>query len=125
MDVRELRMGNFVQNYYIKRPYRIDADGIKHCDELNKMTEFQNSSYTPIPLTEEWLIDFGFKEVKPKEGVLMAFKKDSIRIEISHSGNFYYKNKSLPYVHLLQNVYYFNELTGEELTLKNKENEKL
>ena len=72
----------------------------------------------PIELTIGSLIKFGFKEVKARGGISSAYKLDGIRIECSNSSNLYWKNKSVPYIHLLQNIYYFNTLTGEDLKLR-------
>ncbi len=72
----------------------------------------------PIPITEEWLLRFGFEQ----EYGIMSFVKDdrsSIKITYETLADFYrlypytYKIK---YVHQLQNLYH--ALTGEELTLK-------
>ena len=65
--------------------------------------------YTPIPLTEEWLVKFGFVKNIDCEGYnlnglifLNGYLTDSQR-------------KPLQYVHQLQNLYFC--LTGEELSL--------
>lgn len=68
--------------------------------------------FDPIILTKEYLLRFGFQEVKPRVGVHNAFAKNGIRINQSNSNNFYYKNRYL-YVHQLQNLYY--ALRGAEL----------
>ena len=78
----------------------------------------------PIPLTEEWLIRFGFEvsEIKREFG--------HKTIAWTHTGKYaltvYFKNGILSvrfwqgnekrYVHQLQNLYF--ALTGEELTIK-------
>jgi hypothetical protein len=74
----------------------------------------------PIPLTEEWLLKFGFSKkvdyLLQKRGFSICFEKhgdifecflESIGIEIE-------------YVHQLQNLYF--ALTNEELILTNQPN---
>jgi len=41
------------------------------------------------------------------------------KMAFNNSGNFYWKNKSVRCVHTLQNIYFFNELTGGELQITN------
>jgi hypothetical protein len=87
----------------------------------------------PIPLTEKWLLDFGFIKSKDNYGNTYHIL-DSNGFEciftISHwnrvdkSSKWYnkwntkglLKGNRLQYVHQLQNLYF--ALTGEELTLK-------
>jgi hypothetical protein len=79
----------------------------------------------PIPLTEEWLLRFGFDNWFGKEYILsnghfycvFKFYKNG-RIDTYFCGqNERFKNKDtrfIKYVHQLQNLYF--ALTGEELT---------
>jgi len=67
----------------------------------------------PIPLTEEWLMNFGFKQWGDK----YTFGLKGINIH--HRKRGFVLRKSIPiirYVHQLQNLYF--ALTGEELTIK-------
>lgn len=80
---------------------------------LSNQEQF-NRVHKPIRLTEDWLLRFGFEEVKPRSGVQKSFIKNGIRINLSNSGNFYFKELPVK-VHTLQNIFYFN--TGNELTL--------
>ena len=70
----------------------------------------------PIQLTKEVLLRCGAKEVQAKRGVLKEFVLKTVRIEMSNSGNFYYKHSKtdLQYLHRLQNL--FHSLRNEELT---------
>lgn len=70
----------------------------------------------PIYLSVDYLISVGFKEVKARRGVAAAYKKGSIRINRSNSGNFYFGKTSIPYVHRLENLYY--DIECEELIIK-------
>ena len=71
----------------------------------------------PIPLTEDWLIRFGF-ELLPWGWVKKSDTGTSLRITTHHyfarEGNSSIKIES---IHQLQNLYF--ALTGTELTLKN------
>ncbi len=122
MKATELRIGNLVNNN--NKPVEIRA---KHILGIN------NNAYEfvePIPLTEEWLVKFGFEKYweEIKEGEFKGFKsdehfyKDWIRFYNSND-NFYqlksitgYVPITIQYVHQLQNLYF--ALTGEELTIK-------
>jgi hypothetical protein len=113
MKAEELRIGNLVYKYY---PSGIEIEAV---NEINSY--FVNgigiSAIEPIPLTEEWLLKFGFE----KEGGW--FKKK--RLLLFNIRNMYFTTPSkdivsvdVTTVHQLQNLYF--ALTGEELTLKNQ-----
>ena len=90
---------------------------------------FKLEYLNPIPLTEEWLLKFGFTE-RSFKGYNRKFYKtvNNILFVIPFcisfdSINYYYPVDeeyqifiNLKYVHQLQNLYF--SLTGEELTLK-------
>jgi hypothetical protein len=75
----------------------------------------------PIPLTEEWLVKFGFQnddddwliDIDDRNCIHINLKKKRTLLE-SYDGLLTVKN--IEYVHFLQNLYF--ALTGEELTLK-------
>lgn len=115
MKASELRIGNLV-----KVPTTDGSDVFtqiepsNYCHEWN--SEISIESYNPIPLTEEWLVKFGF--VKTED----IFKNIYHSIEKFQMENINYfvgiTETKLLYVHQLQNLYF--ALTGEELTLKEK-----
>jgi hypothetical protein len=83
-------------------------------------------SLKPIPLTEEWLLKFGFKkdtkydwELKVN-GVLFYGMCDDSQPINTGIGILNLPNSiiNIKHVHQLQNLYF--ALTGEELTIKNK-----
>ena len=111
----ELRIGNLfnydpkIKNFPLK-PTSIDIDDIRLCQEGQwEWHQF----YTPIPITEEWLLKFGFEKTS-----LGHFKKQGIILLVE---DFYYicllGNTSviIKYVHQLQNLYF--ALTQKELTI--------
>ena len=70
--------------------------------------------FEPIPLTEEWLLKFGFE--KTKYGFVKMTEIACLRIweeDVTYSGTLI---ENIEHVHQLQNLYF--ALTGEELTLK-------
>jgi hypothetical protein len=132
IQANELRVGNIVDlykgviHYRTTYVYSISIEGIN--DEYGNSTAFfnaeDNSEYAvkPIPLTEEWLLRFGFKEEERsayydnshrflKDDFLYDLKDGSLTIAFSmDEGNLAVK---APYVHQLQNLYF--ALTGKEL----------
>ncbi len=105
MKPEELRIGNWLQDFYLKKPYQVTANGISSFEKVVKDGRYQATAWLAIPLTEEWviklnLIDKNFKTLFywTKEGWYFKFYEGDIKIE---------------YVHQLQNLYF--ALTGEEL----------
>jgi hypothetical protein len=130
MNAKELRLGNFVfDNENI--PMQIaKLETEKYTDwnsgnTVNAILEKDGQYYESdimnyIPLTEQWLIDFGFKEEIKLGNVISSynvFKLEDFTYNSNHG--WWYMNISLKnqpkYVHQLQNLYF--ALCGEELTL--------
>ena len=116
MEARELRIGNYIYDNEVglKGEFRVCAGDIKTIDDNQK--EFD---YSALPLTEEWLLKFGFTEYGEwfsndwfynGLNVSLKHKKTTIgnreETEIEHT----------KHVHQLQNLYF--ALTGEELIIK-------
>ena len=111
----ELRIGNLVGvswNNIFSTVIEITTDDVKLKDGFATYNQLQ-----PIPLTEEWLLKFGF-ERQPwglvKGGLLfkdnIKYPCEELTLEI---GNGF--RVTVQYVHQLQNLYF--ALTGEELLL--------
>ena len=64
MKANELRIGNKVQACLTREVVEIDWLALKHLEDGNiQVAGYDNSCvYKPIPLTEEWLLKFGFKK---------------------------------------------------------------
>jgi hypothetical protein len=115
MKASELRLNNYVLEDGQVVLLSTNYDLFKCLVNVDRGIGFE-----PILLTEEWLLKFGAKELNAKRGVLKEFVLKTVRIEMSNSGNFYYKNSKLilESAHQLQNLYF--ALTNKELTFKSE-----
>lgn len=109
MEANELRVGNLVK--WAKGVYLNDGETTEILNVISNETDF----YEPIPITEEWLLKFGFIYIDIGEYILMDI---SIDFEYTDEGEFYFllDNKvlcTIKYVHQLQNIYFF--ITNNEL----------
>jgi hypothetical protein len=109
MKANELRIGNFIYN---------DRNEIFKVNWITEIIESRQS--TAIPLTEEWLLKFGFEKLS----------NGWLRLHICNDWSYLYWDRlaglelsvnkqgihfsHIKYVHQLQNLYF--ALTGEELT---------
>jgi hypothetical protein len=112
MRANELRIGNWVKSKTHNVEYKVTL-----------IEEDYDYSHTePIPLTEEWLVKFGFKN----RG-LRTTEQRPFFLFTNNGKGFTYRDgyisfvgvtveKPIMHVHTLQNLYF--ALTGEELTLK-------
>ena len=124
MEASELRIGNY---YAIA-----ENDGIKY-KQIKYLVESESDFFSngdnitqaakPIPLTEEWLLKFGFEKIG---GYLWDCKKlgENRFLNNPFSPTHFEVRGFIPkshiqYVHQLQNLYF--ALTGEELTIKRYE----
>ena len=136
LTAQELRIGNLVQivkywkdfydeNYFIPKEINLD--------DLRAINNFKDIA-KPIPLTDEWLLKFGFEinddlgdEIyyqipEEKNGYGICFDHNDITF-YKYYGNgaenvhtLIYDEKHLQSVHQLQNLYF--SLTNTELKLK-------
>lgn len=105
MKKSELIIGNCVYDNDGSLVIIHDGFGIDHA-----------AQFEPIPLTEEWLLKFGF-EKNTGDYFLGCFSMRIVGKEmiwfVCNDGDF---SQQVKYVHQLQNLVY--ALTGEELTIK-------
>ncbi len=126
MKSTELRIGNWV----------LHKDVIQFVESINDtdsgvaiccLSEHDNGcvNIKPIPLTEEWLVKFGFRELTDGKNTLFIKRQHKdFEVMQSASGNNYWVEfngvRCYPFtgmkVNQLQNLYF--ALTGEELTIK-------
>ena len=119
MKASDLRIGNYLEEHgdYVKVGFR----SFQYMKENEKLFF---SYVKPIPLKEEWLERFGLRRFEGWDNMrFWFFEKDMNnheRFEILETKQGYElpSGKICEHVHTLQNAYYFHELTGEELTIK-------
>jgi hypothetical protein len=120
MKASELRIGNLVNDYQFKKPLKVTIGVL---EEIENGMDF----YEPIPLTEEWLVKFGFEEYdRMGDNIFFAFKKEDnfkfnlhlffLELSVSFYGLNWERAIKLKYVHQLQNLYF--AITGEELSIE-------
>lgn len=107
MDSKELRLGNLFQDKYTKQVIEVM--------ELSKEKILFSGNFKgkwqaePIPLTEEWLLKFGYEDLID---MAISFCKQSEYYGVEITSEDLRKIK----VHEAQNLYY--ALTKKELTIK-------
>lgn len=124
----ELRIGNLLEFSNGIEPAKIVMVGRRFFSSAAIEKEDGDFNVTPyyrgIPLTEEWLIRFGFKKKEEEYGMHYEHKfcwaylfGDGFEIEMIVTGGRFNLFKTFQYVHQLQNVIF--ALTGKELILDN------
>ena len=113
MKATELRIGNLVQYHWNNKMKNVSV-----YPDLIKALQFENSLYEPIPLTEEWLLKFGFEFYEGEKTFFNdSYERNRVRLNYREDKKIFYwedrNNMELKYVHQLQNLYF--ALTGEEL----------
>lgn len=154
MEAKDLRIGNLVylnnelyhrklisvpltvtgvtwkeSEHFPNSKHSVSLFDVRTGKEYSQFNEF----VSPIKLTEEWLLKFGFGEDEDNLGYWVFWSESSERLYINLNeedsnrryghcfwGYDYHVNSSInyyvQYVHQLQNLYF--SLTGEELTIK-------
>lgn len=119
MEANELRIGNLVY-------HEDDMNAPFQIDELYK---YDADDYHPIYITEQWLVKFGFKNIKGdyynSSGSIRLMIYAHICDVLIYSDEDIYGNPQISwircsevyFIHSLQNLYF--ALTGEELTINN------
>lgn len=123
MEAKELRIGNLVTQIIEKSTHNEEKTITIEWQELMWISRDRSSKYKPIPLTEEWLLNFGFEKdldkslVKNNIAIFLdkRFKTNLFLQENQDNFKWFSYELKVEYVHQLQNIYF--ALTGEELTL--------
>jgi hypothetical protein len=114
LSATELRIGNYI-DYTTER----EIVTMQTTYEYIRLIHNGNKNFKPIPLTEEWLLKFGFKHLG--NGKFSGGFKNMFKISSHQFGIDFYYGAIDPYyikphyVHNLQNLYF--ALTNQELTL--------
>lgn len=123
MKAHELMIGNWVEIIQPKK-------GIYTTIQPSSFSVNIEKRYKPIPLTEQWLIDFGFQKYHAFEyrwvtGGLQLIETNEFwypavfsHPEMSHEDDQCVSLNRIQYVHELQNLFYC--LTGKQLNKKPK-----
>ena len=132
MRAEELRIGNLIEHNYFSSP-PVTITGLKK-DKGTDLVYISDPTFNtinieqvkPIPLTEEWLVKFGFKFTDEfdfnlkglsLDGGVCHFSFDMFRgLYNIENCDFVELPTFVKHVHQLQNLYF--ALTGEELTIK-------
>ena len=123
MKASELRIGNYIQFRHTETPVKITLG-----DFVREYKNEHLEDYEPIPLTEEWLVKFGFEKVtdfqfsiddsyltlKVEDDNWDELCMDVFIMTLDMHKPFYIT--CIEYVHQLQNLYF--ALTGTELETK-------
>ena len=122
MKAEELRIGNYLDGrigFVVVEEIRKDGCMVKiEGSRSSFIVGGEAPCLTPIPLTEEWFFNFGFKVLHQqtmyiKGGhVLEVNNNDTVKFYTGDYGGWFV---NIRHVHTLQNLYF--ALTGEELTL--------
>lgn len=118
MKATELRIGNYLngkQGHVIITEIRTN-NSVKILD--NTSSFYVGTCLQPIPLTEEWLLKFGFKQISERvyiKNYHYGYEFGITNIFIIKNDNYFMRYKHIQHVHELQNLYF--ALTGEELIL--------
>ena len=126
MKSKELRIGNYV--IYNSEVVKVNSVGRVYLSHKKKYVSHKIlvKDYLEIPLTEDWLVKFGFEEKDSRKNRFinradfeLEFQGDKVAYcvwggeDAPHLTQFFGHCK---YVHQLQNLYF--ALTNEELTIK-------
>lgn len=117
---QELRIGNLVYIPGTGQTLPITAINMDLGIIVNRsLRMLPFNELEPIELTEEWLLQFGFKknsEYIVGAGICWYFKHPYYKYKLSESFRLMLLGIDLKHVHQLQNLYF--ALTGEELKIK-------
>jgi hypothetical protein len=126
MNAKDLRIGNFWDTgdfYGIDRVESYNIYQLSLMEKGSTVADFYHH-VKPIPLTEEWLLEFGFEAFrynfrKDLDSFCMIYDLKTNTFYINDGDGYEGANilKKIQYVHQLQNLYWC--LCGEELTLTN------
>lgn len=126
MKAKELRIGNLVQfegEFHTIASIGSDETIRLRCEDSTHRNYCHGTigcygmySMDPIPLTEEWLVKFGFEGIFAPDKSIMVGREGA---DFAHNQMTFLKRdgliKKIKYVHQLQNLYF--AITGEELTI--------
>lgn len=142
IDFKELRFGNIVHYEGTEPEYGDEEDVVigsisegelmgyayscYHGIDCQRCYHINNPSFfSPIDLTEEWLVKFGLRSNNANNNICFVKYSGEINFEVEKVNDGYslavesfeyLVGKPFQFVHQLQNLYYF--LAGDELQIK-------
>ncbi|MCK5605295.1 hypothetical protein KAR91_25610 [Candidatus Pacearchaeota archaeon] len=123
MKAIDLHVGYWYNSVKWDKPVILTAEDIHElvcrADGAN-ISDYIDEMFTPIPLTEEWLIKFGFEKIiahKDKRCIHYIINEIELLANINGDGiyDLLWGVCEIKYVHQLQNLYFC--LFGKELNL--------
>lgn len=129
MKVEELRIGNLVE-VFDESPTKVLAISDKYIALRFDSTKYmmaELNQIVPIPLTDEWLVKFGFEKYTSNHYYISVLQRGRVHVyletnfsdasvELGNISGYAFGYPKVKHVHQLQNLYF--ALTGEELTIK-------
>jgi len=118
MKAKHYRVGNFIKFGELR--HRVTHHDIRNLYESELINKVPSSSYSDIPLTEDWLLKIGFEKINHIHGYsfysLSKSKKNKCHIDIYDTKTkcMGYSVNHCEYVHQLQNLFF--AITGTELS---------
>lgn len=131
MKANELRIGNYHYYHIVDKcdnPQEWDEVCQIDADDLRILSIKDNAGYKPIPITKEWLLNFGFIENSSRilytginedfkigydfgivKKLLLVFKDGDLMV---------IHKMDIKYIHELQNIYF--DFTRKELLINNQ-----
>lgn len=114
----ELRLGNYVmQHDYSIGNRQIEVNQLS----ISEVNYLGNEYCTPISITKEWLVKFGFNQKEEglyfKKGIIVVDPDDYLVLLDTVDPEYYIELPHIKYVHQLQNLYF--DITGKELNFLN------
>lgn len=127
MKANELRIGNYIQDYYNTKIFVVKTvdSTLEYLDLSDGKTHSNHiTNLKPIPLTEDILLKCGFLLSTPNQYIKhQHWYNETTDIEFNHllmcsiyEGNGHVGVSHVKYLHQLQNLHY--ALTGQELAIK-------
>lgn len=108
MKAQQLRIGNYIWNQSQEVAVRVDIRILNDVYYYNKVNK--DHGWEPIPLTEKWLKNLGFKKGRKGFWFQGGVEYNPKKFDLSFFGYV-----EIKHVHQLQNLYF--ALTGEDLHL--------
>ena len=121
IEAKELRIGNLVNYIYSELDFSLISGLTYEVPQLDEITCFQPlyDELQPIPITEEWLLRFGFEPFYIN-GKLTHYRIGLYFIKFDGEDFYFELGKGMiievKHIHQLQNIYF--ALTQKELELK-------